>query len=365
MAKSKKSENNPGSIPGMGYVASSPEVGAVATDGAPAPRDIEVITAEINFYKNQAGEAILEIGRRLNEAKNQLEHGEWLTWLSERVEFSEASAQRFMRLAREYANPSPVTDLGASKALVLLALPAEIREEFIAETHTVDGEELSVAEMSKRELEKAVRERAEALELKAAADAAAEEAAQLLAEHIVRLSEFEEKYAAARKEAVNALAEKAALAEELDKLRTAPSEVIVAEPDQMMIEEIRKQIETETKTAAEETYRKKIAAADEAKKAADEKAAQAEREREELQKRYEAEREAAAERVTRLEKQLKAASSEDVATFKANFETAQGCVNAMLGCLKKLDDEPETRDKLAAALRALCEKTISQITDNG
>ena len=81
------------------------------TAGTPVARDIGVITAEILLYKRQAGVSILEIGRRLNEAKAQLSHGEWLPWLEHQVEFSEASAQRFMRLAREYPNPSPVTDL--------------------------------------------------------------------------------------------------------------------------------------------------------------------------------------------------------------------------------------------------------------
>ena len=117
-------------------------------------RPIETITAEILVYKNQAGAALLEIGRRLMEAKAQLGHGEWLTWLTEAVEFSEATAQRFMRIAREYPNPSTLTDLGASKALALLAIPAEDREAFAEE---VDAEHCSV-----RELQAAIKARQEA-----------------------------------------------------------------------------------------------------------------------------------------------------------------------------------------------------------
>lgn len=117
-------------------------------------RPIETITAEILVYKNQAGAALLEIGRRLMEAKAQLGHGEWLTWLAEAVEFSEATAQRFMRIAREYPNPSTLTDLGASKALALLAIPAEDREAFAEE---VDAEHCSV-----RELQAAIKARQEA-----------------------------------------------------------------------------------------------------------------------------------------------------------------------------------------------------------
>ena len=130
-------------------------------------RGIETITEEIIFYKNVGGQAVIEIGRRLTEAKARLKHGEWLPWLREKVEFSETSAQNFMRIAREYGNTHLVGDLGASKALVLLALPASERENFASEKHLVNGEEKSVSEMSKRELEEAIRQRKLA-ELKAA-----------------------------------------------------------------------------------------------------------------------------------------------------------------------------------------------------
>lgn len=140
-------EEDEGEEEGEGTLAASEEKEA-------ATRSIEVITAEIWLYKQQAGAAILEIGRRLNEAKAQLSHGEWLPWLEEKVEFSEVTAQRFMRLAREYENPSLVTDLGASKALQLLALPASERDDFIAEKHEVNGQEKTVMEMSKRLLVK-------------------------------------------------------------------------------------------------------------------------------------------------------------------------------------------------------------------
>lgn len=41
-------------------------------------RGIEAITEEIIFYKAVGGQAVLEIGKRLIEAKAQLKHGEWL-----------------------------------------------------------------------------------------------------------------------------------------------------------------------------------------------------------------------------------------------------------------------------------------------
>lgn len=58
-----------------------------------AQRTIETITSEILELKKQAGKALLGIGQRLIEAKETLPHGEWLPWLTERVEFSERTAQ--------------------------------------------------------------------------------------------------------------------------------------------------------------------------------------------------------------------------------------------------------------------------------
>lgn len=136
-----------------------------------APRDIGIITEEIIELKQTAGAAVLGIGQRLNEAKAVLNHGEWLPWLTEKVEFSERSAQTFMRLAREWSNPQALADLGKSKALTLLALPADEREQFIAEPHLVDGTVKNVVDMTSRELEKAIRERKEALAAKEAAEA--------------------------------------------------------------------------------------------------------------------------------------------------------------------------------------------------
>ena len=125
-------------------------------------RTIEVITGEILDAKRAGGEAILTIGRCLIEAKDMLSHGGWLPWLNERVELSERTAQKFMRLAREWSNPSALADLGATKALMLLALPKEERDQFVAGHDVVD--------MTSRQLEQAIKERDDA---KAAAEQAA------------------------------------------------------------------------------------------------------------------------------------------------------------------------------------------------
>lgn len=156
-------------------------------DQAPASdRTIETVTHEILQLKQDAGSAILGIGQRLLEAKEMLPHGEWLPWLTERVEFSERTAQNFMRLAREWSNPQTLADLGVAKALTLLSLPPEERERFLEETHVVGGEAKSAVDMTSRELGKAVRERDEAL--RAAADPPAAEAMQVSATKLANLN---------------------------------------------------------------------------------------------------------------------------------------------------------------------------------
>lgn len=132
-------------------------------------RTPELIGAEIRMYVN-AGRAItmlcgIEIGRRLVEAKDMLEHGEWLPWLERETEFSDRSAQNYMKVFREYGamqmnlfgpetNTKSFADLPISKALALLSVPESERVEFAEE---VDAEHISV-----RELQQAIKEKEEA-----------------------------------------------------------------------------------------------------------------------------------------------------------------------------------------------------------
>lgn len=199
-----------------------PDLGALIAQTISPPaeeRDIETITGEILDAKRAGGEAILTIGRCLIEAKDMLSHGEWRSWLEERVEFSERSAQRFMRLAREWSNPTALSDLGATKALTLLALPPEEREQFMEENNVID--------MSARQLEQAIKERDEA---RAAAEHAvveqhtAEAARAKMAEDMkllnVRLS-------GAREEREQAMQAVSRLEAELADMKARPVEVAV------------------------------------------------------------------------------------------------------------------------------------------
>lgn len=109
---------------------------------------LETLTAEILILKRQTAANIIEIGKRLIEAKKMVGHGNWLAYLREKVQFSERTARNFMRAAEEFSNRQALADLEPSKVYLLLEAPPEERE-VLAE---------KAQDMSKRELEAAVRE---------------------------------------------------------------------------------------------------------------------------------------------------------------------------------------------------------------
>jgi len=215
-------------------------------------RNIEAITSEILDLKKTAGAAILTIGQRLIEAKGLLSHGEWLPWLTGQVEFSERSAQNYMRLAREWSNPQALADLGAAKALALLALPEPEREAFMAEA--------PVKSMTSRELEKAIRERDEARKSQEKMEGDLKIDNNLL-----------ERASLERDETSARIAE---LKQQLKELQSRPVEVAVMEVDQEKLAAVRAetaaemQAEIDRARAAKQKAEEKQRAAEEALAAA-------------------------------------------------------------------------------------------------
>lgn len=322
-------------------------------------RSITAITDEIIFYKNVGGQAVIEIGKRLIEAKAQLKHGEWLPWLSEKVEFSETSAQRFMQLAREYGNTSLVGDLGTSKALVLLALPASERENFASEKHVVNGEEKSVAEMSKRELEEAIRQRKLAELERDKARRELDEQCKANEEAAAEAQKAQEAAEAAHAEVENAQGtalaaqERAAeLERELKALREKPVDVAVqtvdASEEQIAeaVAEAKKDAEAEKTEALGKKAEELKKAKDELKKAKDEMAAAAE-----ALKKAEDERAALRETLEKAKKSAAAMDNKALAEFAVLFRQAQETVNRMTEIVDELDEE--SRPKIYRALGAL------------
>lgn len=303
----------------------------------PAARSIELITEEIRFYKQTAATSIVEIGRRLIEAKKQLPHGEWSRWLQESVAFSERSAQNYMRLAEGYGESATVADLGTRKALALLALDENERAGFL--------EENDVSAMSARELEEALRERDEAEAARKDAERAAERMRGDLTAAQAKLSaaKTEAVQTARRLEEAKQRETKARdrakeLEAELRTLREKPVEVAVEKVvDRAAVEAARRD--------AEKAMEDKLAAA---KREAEAAAAEIENARGAAQ--------AALEEAAALRRQMQAADGK-TAEFRLLFEQWQRGYQELDRRVEEIAREDgEKGSRLRAAVRAAAER---------
>ena len=319
-------------------------------------KDPAVLAVEIRTLQQQAQVVVLsyaiEIGRRLNEAKAVLDHGQWGPWLEREVNFSQSTANNYMKIFERYgsdqvslfgdAKSQTLGNLPYTKALKLLAVPEDEVETFV--------EEHDVANMSTRELEQAIRERDEA---KRKLEAVQDDAAQV----ILDAEEAVEK----------AKGEAETLRKELEELKARPVEVAVEAPSKEILDQIRAE-EAQKAAAAAAELEKKLAAAeakaakaeDKAKKLKDKVDKAGEDAKAAMQKDIEAAAAAqkAAEaakadaeaRAKALEEKLKTADG-DAAVFKIYFSRVQEDLNRMLGMIQKA--EPAQKEKFRTALRAL------------
>lgn len=333
-------------------------------------RTPEVVGAEIRSLTTQAKCITLwygiEIGRRLCEAKELVEHGEWLNFLERETEFSQPSASRFMRLYNEYgadqgslfgaeSKYSTLNNLSISNALRLLELPENEREDFAKAN---DAEHIS-----SRELERLIREKKEAEEQLQAAD---EGHALAMAELQVQLDAAEERARTAEREAAqakNRAAEAAApfeerireLEQENKELSERPVEVAV-QVDEKAVQEAANL--ARAKEAAE--WSGKLAELKNQDADKERRISGLEKQLEEAKTKLIAAEERAVEdagpykeEVERLKKQL-ALSNAEVAVFNIHFAAVQENFNKLLASLEKVKvTDAETAGKLERALRAV------------
>lgn len=236
-------------------------------------RSPAVIAAEINAIKSQtsgilaaaigyAKQSCFEIGKRLEEAKSLVPHGEWGAWLESNFEYSESTAGNLMRIYREFggeqvnmltgkSDAETFESLSQSQLVELFALPKAERVEFV-EAHR---EELESGDMSVREMRDLIKAQKEALDKKD--EVIAQKDREILdndksyGELVTQLraAEDEQKKAEERaREAEERAGRADDLQKELEELRNAPKEKeIVTEtetvyaPTAEQIEKIRKE----------------------------------------------------------------------------------------------------------------------------
>jgi hypothetical protein len=138
-------------------------------NGIEIKRTSVAIAQEINTIKEQTNKILLqssiEIGKRLLEAKEIVGHGNWTKWLEEEVDYSQRTAQNLMKIYEEYGpqmlknpNSQSIANLGYTQAVAMLKLDFEERENFVLENN--------VDEMTIKQLEEAIKEKAEILKQK-------------------------------------------------------------------------------------------------------------------------------------------------------------------------------------------------------
>lgn len=381
-----------------------------AVEVPPPPRTVETVTLEIRTLQHQAQGIILnyaiEIGRRLEEAKAMLPHGEWGAWLKRELDYSQSTAQNFMRVFREYgdaqqsmfggaAKSQTFGNLAYSKALRLLAIPDEDeRARFAAEN--------DVEHMSTRQLDEALKARDEAEEKAAAAE---EEARRIRQE----AEKLREKLAAdnvdtteARREAretrealekqrekarrlhdalsvanasVRAAEEEhARLVRELEELRSRPAEAGTAEVEAARQAAIAEMTEKVNKAKADsKANEKKRKAAEETLAAVQKELADLKARGPEVRELTQEEKDAltagaveqtraeGADQIRMLEKKL-AAADPNVAEFKVRFTAWQEEHRKMMDVLGRIT---QTNKELADKLRQAAQAALEQMQQAG
>lgn len=317
-------------------------------------RTPDVIGAEIRGLTQQAKTMTLwfgiEIGRRLTEAKEMLEHGQWLAYLKEQTEFSQPSASRLMRLYDEYGakqtslfgaelNYSTLNNLSISNALRLLAVPEDEREEF-AEKHDVEH-------MSARELDELIKQRDDAEQRAARAEEQVQQAADGAARADEQYQKAKQELQLLREKLGNAEAQKAAAEKELSELRERPVEVAVEVDEKAVAEAV-----TAARAKNDAEWADKMA---KVKNELSEAGLKAEKLKTKIKKAEERAAASAAE-LERLKKS-QALNDPNTAVFKQIFEQVQEDFNKLHGSLLKIKtSDPDTAQKLTAAVRALVDK---------
>lgn len=232
-----------------------------------AVRSIEIVTAEITMIRDNARkvflESVIQIGTRLEEAKQMVPQGEWTAYLTDKLGYKPSTAQNYMRIAREFGGgqvsltgktaADAFGQLSYSQILPLLGMAEEEREEL--------AEENDLPSMSSREIAALVKERDEAKE--AAEKATAEKAAaELKFEGAAKARETVLHELKLSQDECDVVKQTAAdLQKQLDAIEDKPAEV--RELTEEELEEIRSKVREENAEAAR--------AAEERAKAAEEK----------------------------------------------------------------------------------------------
>ena len=319
---------------------------------------VEIVTFD-RQAKITAVSCAIEIGERLLEAKDLVPHGEWGNWLKQNVNYSQSTANNFMRLYKEYGNDQgslfttmtnsqTIMNLDVSKALALTVLPAEEREEFVAE-HDVENmstrdlkEALQENKELKRQLEEkerqitesasqldiAITERQkmqERLSETVNQNAGYEKSLQMKIDAAKKLEEEKKLAKAKQTESENKARE---LQRQLDNLKNQKPEV-----DQQMIGELQAEAEKQAEKQAERRFAQEVEKLKAEKERAEQRAVEAEEKNKQLQDKASIEQ------------------SKELIVFDEKFKSFQDNYNQINQLIARM--ETPTAEKVRGAVRKL------------
>ena len=306
-------------------------------------RSSNTIAAEIVAIANQAKQmavmSAIEIGKRLEEAKAMVGHGEWGAFVERECLLSHRSANNCMKLFREWRdnpNSQALANISYTNAVRLLSMPEEDREELM--------QEYDVTQMSSRQLDEVIKERNE-----------------LNAERVVsaaRIRDLEQQLLDAEQRASSAKSSEDAWRAEIDKLKAAATkaqnQAQYLRDNPTIPKAMKDKLVSDAKAqAAKETEKKLQAQLDAANKSAQEAALA----------RVAAEKDAqsAREQLSAVQKQARF-SNPDAAAINVLFEQVQSDFNRINGHLMKLSAaDPEQGAKFKNAIKVLVEEMRKRV----
>ena len=338
----------------------------IKTDSVPVHevsgiRTPEVIAAEINYIVHKTQETVLsgaiEIGKRLVEAKELVKHGEWEQWLHDNVNYSQSTANNLMAVYREYGSDQPslfdrmnsktIDNLSYSKAVALLVLPKEQREEFM--------ESNSVEDMSTRELQAAIKRAQEVEEQLDTAITERQKYQQMANDSLAKankmtsqnnllnaqIKDMETKLKAAMKDSdVLAKAQDAKKKAEakVERMKTQIRELEAKQnqPDQQTLDRLTTEAEEKVKAAGKQELDRLQA-----------QLTEAQQEKEQISKR------------------LEAMGSEEMIQAKLLVRQIQDSFNRLSGLISLLNNKGDSENaaKLKNVLRNLCKKILENVEE--
>ena len=304
-------------------------------------RTLPVIASEILFIESQVARTALEgaiqIGLKLKEAKEQVEHGQWENWCHENLNYSKSKTEKLMRIAAEYGDENSIyaktytcTDLSISKALSLLQVPEEEVKNF---SENNDVESMTVKELN---------DKIKALE---------SEKEMRAVEVNVLTEEYEKRLAAADEELEH-------IKNELTELQDS-----TADPDALAdLEAKLEKAKEKEKKLKEEMKQEKESRDLQIQQAVEEKADQMRKEAEQAAAGRLSEAESLntelAEKLDHLEKKLESRTDESLLLFKLKSDQLQ---EVFRECLQAADEAGNP--KLKQALKGLMQKLTGGIDE--